>query len=352
MNSPDPPTAPTLDPAQAVQLGLFVEMAYTMYDSAPSNPTPPPPSPFIADYNFIAWVQMRDFVFEDGSWMFYGLLAQHTSKANEFVLAIRGTSNLTEWFDNITSMALVPLDGWGQVAYGFNRIYQTLRIVDYTNSTALAATAAPAQPVGTFAEQVGAAVQKHAALAKPQDHTATEAATAPMSIEVTGHSLGAALATLYVAENATSSQVTTPLLCTFASPRVGDSTFAAKFDELGIISWRIVNELDIVPKLPAIGFTHVATEYSYTSGSSVDWSLSCWHALATYLNLLDPTQPISPECRWPQQFPAAATSLRVAPKLAAPAVVAAAPAEKELSLPAPSGQGGTINITIKIGGTD
>jgi hypothetical protein len=352
MNSPGQPIAPTFDAEQAVQYGLFVEMTYTMYDNAPTNPMPTPPSPFITDYKFIAWVQMRDFVFEDGSWMFYGLLAQHTSKANEFVLAIRGTSNLTEWLDDITSMVSVPLNGWGQVGYGFNRIYQTLRLVDYTTSTPLAATAMPTQPVGTFAQQVAAAVQRHAALAKPQDRTATEAAPAPMSVEVTGHGLGAALATLYVAENAASSAITTPLLCTFASPRVGDSAFAARFDQLGITSWRIVNELDIVPKLPAIGFTHVVTEYSYTSGSSVDWSLSCWHELATYLNLLDATQPISPECRWPQQSPVAATSLRAAPKLAAQAVVAVAPTEKEISLQAPSGQGGTINITTKIGGTD
>jgi Lipase (class 3) len=345
-------TAQAFDPKQAVQYGLFAEATYNMYDGAPSNPTPPPPSPFIAGYRFIAWVQMRDFVFEGGSWMFYGLLAQHTSNPNEFVLAIRGTSNLTEWFDDITSMALVPLSGWGQVSYGFNRIYQTLRIVDEAASAALTATPAPTQPTGTFAQQVAAAVQKHAALAKPQDRTALEAAAAPMSIEVTGHSLGAALATLYVAENAAGGHVTTPLLCTFASPRVGDSVFAARFDQLGIASWRIVNELDIVPKLPAIGFTHVATEYSYTSGSSVDWSLACWHELATYLNLLDPTQPIAPECRRAPQPAVAAMSLRAAAEVAAPAPAAAAPAAKEISLPAPSEQGGTINITIKIGGTN
>ena len=106
------------------------------------------------------------------------------------------------------------------------------------------------------------AMRRHAAITKPQDHAAAAAPGAPMSIEVTGHSLGAALATLYVAENA-GGEVATPLVGTFASPRVGDSAFATKFDQLGITSWRIVNELDVVPKLPFIGFAHVATEYPY-----------------------------------------------------------------------------------------
>jgi hypothetical protein len=353
MDSAGQPIARAYAPAQAVQYGQFVELAYTMYDSAPNNPTPPPPSPFIADYKFIAWVQMKDFVIEDGNWTFYGLIAQHTINANEFVLAIRGTSNLTEWLDDITSMVPVPLPGWGQVAYGFNRIYQTLQIVDYPAPAALAAKEMPAaQPTGTFAQQVAATTRRHAALSRPQGELTAEAKSPPMSINVVGHSLGSALATLYVAENADSSQVTTPLVCTFASPRVGDAAFAAKFDQLGIASWRIVNELDIVPKLPWIGFTHVATEFAYNSGSSVQWSLGCWHSLSTYLHLLDPKQPISPECRWSPKAQATAAALRASAKPAEAASTAPAPTEKEIALSAPLERGATINITIKITSAD
>jgi hypothetical protein len=46
-----------------------------------------------------------------------------------------------------------------------------------------------------------------------------------------------------------------------------------------------------------LGFAHIAIEHAYNSGSSVNWSLGCWHSLATYLHLLDPKQPISQECR-------------------------------------------------------
>jgi len=52
------------DPARAALYGKFLEVAYWMYDSAPNNPTPSPPSDFPADYEFFAWVQMRDFVIE------------------------------------------------------------------------------------------------------------------------------------------------------------------------------------------------------------------------------------------------------------------------------------------------
>ena len=131
------------DPARAVQYGRWVELAYSMYAATPTNPTPPPPSPFPPDSKFIAWVQMKDFVIEDGNWTFYGLIAQHTAKPNTFVLAIRGTQNLTEWWDDLTSAVPVPLKDFGHVAYGFNRIYQTLRVVDAAPSQALTAQAAP-----------------------------------------------------------------------------------------------------------------------------------------------------------------------------------------------------------------
>jgi hypothetical protein len=339
------------DPARAVLYGQFVEAAYSMYQSAPNNPTPSPPSAFPADHKFVAWVQMRDFVVEEGIWTFYGLIAQNTSKPNEYILAIRGTENLTEWWDDLTSMVAVPLADFGEVAYGFHRIYQTLRVVDYSPPQALGAavSARSLEAAGTFADQVAAAIQRHAAVGeRPSEATAP---TTVKSIEVTGHSLGAALATLYVAENAVSRKVATPLICTFASPRVGDSVFRTKFGELGIASWRIVNELDVVPKLPFLGFWHVDKEQPYNSGPSVDWSLACWHSLSTYLHLLDPKQPLSPECRWPHK-PAATAPLRPSARPMHAAAALSAQAEKEVALSAPLEHATTINITIKIGKTD
>lgn len=344
----------TLTPEQterAVQCGLFVNVAYAMYGGDPDNPAPTPPSNFIPDYEFFAWVQMRDFLFGQGDYEFYGLIAQRKSKPDEYVLAIRGTSDTVELVDDLTSMFLTPfLDpslGWGQVGYGFNRIYQTMRVVPYAPNAAVADLAAAPPPSGSFAEQVAALLHRHAAGGEARNFEAASAAPASMSVTVTGHSLGSALATLYVADNSTkASQIATPLICTFASPRVGDPTFANKFDRLGIASWRIVNLLDLVPNVPLLGFWHVDALYLYIA-TSVALGLDCEHSLLTYLNMLDPKQPIAPECKRPSS-----ASPRANARLAARAPAPAPPVDRTIALSAPTGSGGTINITINIGKPD
>jgi lipase (class 3) len=163
-----------------------------------------------------------------------------------------------------------------------------------------------------------------------------------MQIVVTGHSLGAALATLYVAENSVIHKATIPLICTFASPRVGDYAFASKFDQLGIPSWRIRNEPDLIPMLPPpLLFWHVQTEYMYNSLLSVVWSPECWHYLETYLHLLDSAQPLKKEC-------VLSTTTAATAKLA-PAVALSPATQNEIALSVPNEAGAKINITIKIG---
>jgi hypothetical protein len=132
---------------------------------------------------------------------------------------------------------------------------------------------------------------------------------------------------------------------------VGDPIFATKFDQLGNTSWRIVNELDVVPNLPFLGFKHVDTLHLYNSGSSVNWSLACWHSLNTYLHLLDPKQPLDAQCRWPPKI-AATAPLRdtVGPAKAAAAL--SIQADREAARSGQPDAGATINITIKIGRTE
>ncbi len=343
------------DPSLAVGYGRIISLAYQMYGSDPSNPTPAPPVDFPEGYRFIAWVQMKDFLLvEEDDWTFYGLIVQSATDESKFILAIRGTSNLTEWWDDLTSMALAPLEGFGNVGYGFSRIYQTLRVIDFAPTAAPGAEAMTRslESVGTFAHQVAAAVQRHAGIAKPSREKKSEARSpAVRSIEVTGHSLGAALATLYVAENVNAGLVNTPLICTFASPRVGDPVFATKFDQLGNTSWRIVNELDVVPNLPFLGFKHVDTLHPYNSGSSVNWSLACWHSLNTYLHLLDPKQPLDAQCRWPPKV-AATAPLRDTVGLAKAAAASSLRADREGARSGQPDAGAPINITINIGRTE
>jgi len=350
---PTPATTPTYDPLKAAFYGQFVNAAYTMYDNQPSNATPPPVQ-LPGNYKFVAWVQMQDFIFSPTAYLFYGLLAHNPSGANDYVLAIRGTSNPTEWWDDLTSAVPWAWDAFGgDVGYGFFHIYRTLRIIYPLQGHPLT-EAAPAgqgetlEAAGSFADQVAEAVRRHAAESAPAA-TAEAAAAAPKSVTVVAHSLGSALATLYVADNSLTKKVKTPLLCTLASPRVGDYTFATNFNNLGIASWRIVNEPDLVPKLPIFPFWHIDAEHDYNSLNSAVWSLECWHSIDTYLHLLNPQLPLLSQCVPPPRL-LAATPLRAPalPALRAAALAAPpAPAQKEIAVTAPAGT--TINITIKVG---
>jgi Lipase (class 3) len=312
--------------------GQFVQAAYTMYDADPSNLTPSPSSDFPEGYKLIAWLQMQDFILQSSGLVFYGFVAQNEANANRYVLAIRGTSNGVEWWDdaNAISMTQFKVPNCGSVGAGFARIYDTLEVVARPVRTG-AVSAAPRslKSLGRFSKQVSALVNRHAAAKSRAVGFGGSAA-----IEITGHSLGAALATLYTLENARTEQISTPAVCTFASPLVGDATFAAAFNGLGLLSWRIVNAPDLVPMLPPgfLGFRHVDTLQQFNSSGSVSPSLSCWHALATYLSMIDPQLQPGADCR-----------LKV--EVSAPALIAGALRAGGSSVSIPAGPV-TLNITI------
>jgi GH25 family lysozyme M1 (1,4-beta-N-acetylmuramidase) len=258
----------------------------------------------------VAWIQMQDFVLESTAPLFYGFVAESATAAGQLVVALRGTSDGIEWWDDFNAIDLTVFKepDWGKVGAGFARIYETLQVVECPAQPAPAPAPAPvpAAPrsmpmVGSFAQQLSALVARRVGT-RPVARSAGRArAAAPApsaSVEVTGHSLGAALATLYVMENAKTQQIANPMLCTFASPLVGDETFASAFDDLGITSWRIDNVKDLVTKVPPafLGFVHVKELEQIDSTGKVAADPACWHALATYLSVIDPTKQPDAKC--------------------------------------------------------
>jgi len=319
---------------QAIRLGHFVDVAYQMYNAHPNNPTPPPPT-LPDNYEFLGWAQMRDFVFRSGALTFYGLVAQ-SPDAKETILAIRGTNDPTEWWDDLTSIVPAPWAGAGWVGFGFDQIYRTLQIApNRPPSTPAVAALRPPIP---FAQQVADLVRQHARVQLQPGQMEAPILNGP--ITVVGHSLGSALATLYVAENVRVGQLRIALHCTFASPRVGDHNFAASFDALTVESWRIVNKMDVVPNLPIIDFEHVNRLYEYNSGSSANPGWGCCHSLDTYLHLLDTDLPLPANCQ--KTRPAIA---RAAGRVGGAETNAPASNEIALSLPY---EGAIINITINV----
>jgi predicted lipase len=84
---------------------------------------------------------------------------------------------------------------------------------------------------------------------------ATRMALSPdVPLFVTGHSLGGALAQLF-AEVCARQDLNVAGVYTFGAPRVGDRAFARHYNKvLGDRTFNVVNEYDVVPHLPLVGF--------------------------------------------------------------------------------------------------
>lgn len=303
-----------LDKREAIFYGQFVNGAYKMFKGKrKGGPLWPEPEPgdIPVPYELVAWLHMSDYIF----WWkekpkFYGFLARHKEQKHNFVLAIRGTEGWVEWLDDAMArlVRFRQVPNCGRVERGFDKIYSTLKVVKrYIGAgvtpaaqTTGAAAPAPAPQImqGTFGEQLE---QLTDTLEEPEVMALPKERRPRRSFVVTGHSLGSALATLFVMRNKEKNRFDITTICTFASPRVGDAKFAEQFNALPMDSWRIVNCQDLVPKLPLhlplFGYEHVATAYAFSSEGVVKRSPSCWHSMFTYLHWLDPKIDVCAKCK-------------------------------------------------------
>ncbi|XP_072961156.1 phospholipase A1-Igamma1, chloroplastic-like [Typha angustifolia] len=138
-----------------------------------------------------------------------------------------------------------------------------------------------------------------------------------VSISVTGHSLGSALAMLSAYDIAeTGANVgaggkrTATTVFSFSGPRVGNGRFKERFEGLGVKALRIVNVHDTVPKVPGIfinermpesvrrlaewlpwSYSHVGVElaldHKHSPFLKETSDPSCFHNLEAHLHLLD-----------------------------------------------------------------
>jgi lipase (class 3) len=308
----DPPVdRRPLDKQEAILYARFVNAAYKMFKRDRTRLWPEPaPGDIPEPYELVAWLNMSDFIF----WWreipkFYGLIARHREQKHNFVLAIRGTEGWVEWLDDATA-TMVPfrqVPQAGRVERGFDKIYSTLKVVKrHVSAGVVPATKLVAAPgasaevmAGSFAEQLE---QLADTLEEPEVMSLAKERRPRRSFVVTGHSLGSALATLFVMENKAKNKFDTSTICTFASPRVGNTEFVGAFNELPLTSWRIVNTQDVVPKVPLhipllFDYQHVDRESAFSSAGEVKWNPACWHSMSTYLHWLDPTIVVDAECK-------------------------------------------------------
>ncbi|HEY0793161.1 MAG TPA: lipase family protein [Chthoniobacterales bacterium] len=211
---------PDFDVTEAVTCGRLIDQAYRQFTMAKAAH----PSRWTLENGYTLETElsaMENFVplpieipaFQrTPSLLPFGFIA---SQGDAAYLVIRGTQTPLEWFDD-ASIQPVPFNaGWGNTTVGFMAIHR----------------------------QIFPEIYKHF----------SQRAAPPDRLFITGHSLGAALAKLAVADLAFHQLlggIKTIKVYTFSGPRVGDSTFAAKFRELGLPAWRVFNTEDLVPTLP------------------------------------------------------------------------------------------------------
>ena len=292
--------------SEAVFYGRFIQAAYAMFKRDPGNLKPEPQPGDIPDpYEFVAWIHMSDFFFGRTAPKFYGFVARNKNTGQDFLLAIRGTEGLMEWWDDAAAY-LVPfaqVPHAGRVAHGFDRIYSTLRVEQHPRTAGvLAEVGAPPELQGSFGDQLEQLHLRLEKVAKKKPVISETKRRPERPYIIAGHSLGAALSILFVMENKEKQKFDITTLCTFASPRTGNAQFVRTFNLLPIASWRIANCCDLVPKLPlhipiVLDYEHVDTAYEFSSEGMVKPNPVCWHSMETYLHWLDPDLPVDPECK-------------------------------------------------------
>ncbi|PKI68102.1 hypothetical protein CRG98_011698 [Punica granatum] len=170
---------------------------------------------------------------KDSNWI--GFVAVSNNEETErigrrdIVVTWRGTMAPSEWYDNL-QRELEPFGhGEARVEHGFWSIYTSKSASTRYNKC-------------SASEQ---AMREITRLVKQYQTRGEE-----VSLTITGHSLGGALALFNAYEAAQSIPGVHISVISFASPRVGNAAFRDELHHLGIKILRVVLKQDIVPKMP------------------------------------------------------------------------------------------------------
>ncbi|CAH8316685.1 unnamed protein product [Eruca vesicaria subsp. sativa] len=217
----------------------------------------------------------------------------------EIVIALRGTATLLEWSENfrpnLVSMPEPKPDPSDptrpKVECGFNSLYTTA-----------------SQHAPSLAESLIGEISRLVDLYAGEE----------LSISVTGHSLGAAIALLAADDIAERVPHAPPVsVFSFGGPRVGNREFAERLESKGVKVLRVVNSQDVVTKVPGIfsdndnnnnkqgqnrimemvernnpwAYSHVGAELRVDMKMSPylkpNADVACCHDLEAYLHLVD-----------------------------------------------------------------
>ncbi|CAK9173294.1 unnamed protein product [Ilex paraguariensis] len=217
----------------------------------------------------------------------------------DIVIALRGTATCLEWAENVRDV-LVQIPGQNEQTQGQPKVECGFLSLFTTRGA----------HVPSLAESVVEEVHRLMELYKGET----------LSITVTGHSLGAALALLVADELSISAPEVPPVaVFSFGGPRVGNRGFANRLNTKNVKVLRIVNSQDLITRVPGMfvsegldkkiresgascvlnvldntmpwAYSHVGTELRVDTKMSPylkpNADIACCHDLEAYLHLVD-----------------------------------------------------------------
>ncbi|KAF4374775.1 hypothetical protein F8388_020296 [Cannabis sativa] len=313
---------------EVVRYGEFVQAAYRFFHSNPAMPLDEAPKArhvALPDRSYkvtkslyatssVGLPKWIDDVAPDLGWMtqrssWVGYVAVCDDKREiqrmgrrDIVISLRGTATCLEWAENVRAQLIQMPDEEGEqehqakVECGFMSLFKTR-----------------GAHVPSLAESVVEEVKRLMDLYKGEE----------LSITVTGHSLGAALALLVGDELSSCAEGVPPVaVFSFGGPRVGNRSFANRINEKNVKVLRIVNSQDVITRVPGaflgeckpekekakktgvvggmldmlednmpLAYSHVGTELRVDTKMSPylkpNADMACCHDLEAYLHLVD-----------------------------------------------------------------
>ncbi|XP_027108945.1 phospholipase A(1) DAD1, chloroplastic-like [Coffea eugenioides] len=206
------------------------------------------------------WIErLPNWVSTQSSWIGYVAVCDDKEEISrlgrrDVVISYRGTATCHEWLENLrATLTCLPDD---MAPENCDPMVQSGFLSLYTSST----DDRPSLQQ-MVREEIGRILQKYC--------------DEPLSITITGHSLGAALATL-TAYDITNTFSHAPIVTvvSFGGPRVGDRTFRKHLERNGTKVLRIVNSDDVITKVP--GFVIDENDVAKKGAVQVAAGLPAW----------------------------------------------------------------------------
>jgi hypothetical protein len=252
-----------MDWGKAIQYAQHVNAAYDLFAGKP---------PVTPGYELLATIYANDLATQanpgrGSTRVTMGLILQ-TQAGGDAVVAIRGTEGIKEWVQDAQFLdePFTCVAGGGRTEDGFTEMYSSMTVEEGAGAPSIV------KFLETYAWK-----------------------RAVSSLTICGHSLGGAIATLLALDVAANTQApfNDPTIYTYASPRTGNHDFAVKYHQTVKSTYRFVDTVDLVPKLPGIfPYRHVTDAILLDSLSLIPPRVRlqpnplCWHILSSYTYLM------------------------------------------------------------------